>query len=112
MWMTTDKVFPHIKPNITNHNLILLKQFYLIQQQKYYSNTIGKKIHQPQSKDTRYVHEPLNLPLTQRNLNECNPDKDIKTTQPTIQIIHDEAYIFTDIGNLLITISKTRLEWL
>ena len=25
--MATDKVFPHNKPNITNHNLILLKQF-------------------------------------------------------------------------------------
>jgi hypothetical protein len=24
MWMTTDKVFPHNKPNITEHNLILL----------------------------------------------------------------------------------------
>jgi hypothetical protein len=25
MWMATDKVFPHNKPNITNHNLIILK---------------------------------------------------------------------------------------
>jgi hypothetical protein len=32
MWMATDKVFPYNKPNITNHNLILLKQFYLTQQ--------------------------------------------------------------------------------
>ena len=31
MWMTTDKVFPHNKPNIVNHNLILLKRYYLIQ---------------------------------------------------------------------------------
>jgi hypothetical protein len=46
------------------------------------------------------------------NLHECNPDKDIKTTQPTIQIIQDKAHIFTDIGNHLITIPKTRLEWL
>ena len=42
MWMATDKVFPHNKPNITNHNLILLKQFYLTQQQKHYSNIIAK----------------------------------------------------------------------
>jgi hypothetical protein len=95
MWLTTDKVFPHNKPNITNHNLTLLKQFYLTQQHKHYSNIIAKNFHQPQSKDTRY-----------------NPDKDINTTQPTIQIIGDEAYLFTDTGKLLITISKTRLEWL
>jgi hypothetical protein len=112
MWMTTDKVFPHNKPNIANHNLILLKQFYLTKQHKHYSNIIDKNFHQPQSKDTRYVHEPLNLPLIQINLNECNPDKDIKKAQPTIQVICDEAHIFTDIGNLLITIPKTRLEWL
>jgi hypothetical protein len=73
---------------------------------------LKKKIHQPQSKDTRYVHKPLNLPLIQINLNECNPNKDIKTTQSTIQIIYDKAHIFIDTKNLLITISKTRLEWL
>jgi hypothetical protein len=110
--MATDKVFPHNKPNIANHNLILLKQFYLTQQHKHYSKIIEKNFHQSQSKNTRYVHEPLNPPLIQINLHECNPDKDIETTQPTIQIICDEAHIFTDTGNLLITISKTRLEWL
>jgi hypothetical protein len=87
MWMAIDKVFPHNKPNIAHYNLILLKQFYLTQQHKHYSNIIEKNFFQLQSKDTRYVHEPLNLPLIQINLHECNPDKDIKTTQPTIQII-------------------------
>jgi hypothetical protein len=112
MWLATDNVFPHNKPNITNHNLTLLKQFYLTQQYKHYSNIIAKNFHQPQSKDTRYIHEPLNLPLIQINLHECNPDKDINTTQPTIQIIGNKAHLFTDTGNLLITIPKTRLEWL
>jgi hypothetical protein len=112
MWLATDKVFPLNKPNITNHNLSLFKQFYLTQQHKHYSNIIEKNLHQPQLKDTRHIYESLNLPLIQINLNECNPDKDINTTEPTIQIIGDEAHIFTDIGNLLITIPKTRLEWL
>jgi hypothetical protein len=112
MWMSTNKIFPHNKPNIVNHNLPLLKQFYLIQQQKHYSNIIEKKFHQPQSKDTRYVHEPLNLPLIQTHIHESNPDVDIKTTQPTIQLICDEAHIFTDTDNLLITIPKIRLKWL
>jgi hypothetical protein len=48
MWMATDKVFPHNKPNLTNHNLILLKQFYLTQQHKHYANIIAKNFHQPQ----------------------------------------------------------------
>jgi hypothetical protein len=110
--MTTDKVFLHNKPNIANHNLISLKQFYLTQQHKHDSNIIEKSFHQPQSNDTRYIHESLNLPLIQINLHECNLDTNIKTTQPTIQIIQDKACIFIDTGNLLITIPKTRLEWL
>jgi hypothetical protein len=112
MWMLTDKVFPYNKPNITEHNLRLLKQFYLTQQHKYYHDIIEKNFHQKQSKDTRYIHEPLQLPLVQIHLNECNPDTDINTIEPTIQIIHDKALIFTNNGNHLITIPKDRLEWL
>jgi hypothetical protein len=59
MWMPTDKVFPHNKPNITEHNLRLLKQFYLAQQHKHYHDIIEKISHQIQSKDTRYIQEPL-----------------------------------------------------
>jgi hypothetical protein len=112
MWMTMDKIFPHNKPNITDHNLILLKQFYLMQQHKYYQIIIEKNFHQKQSKDTRYIQEPLQLPLVQIHLNECIPNTDINTTEPTIQIIQDKALMFTNKGNLLITITKTRLEWL
>jgi hypothetical protein len=59
MWMNTNKVFPHNTPNITEHNLRLLKQFYLTQQHKHYQNEIEQNFHQIQSKDTRYIHEPL-----------------------------------------------------
>jgi hypothetical protein len=52
------------------------------------------------------------LHLIQINLNECNPDSYIITTQPTIQIIQEKAHIFTNNGNHLITIPKNRLEWL
>jgi hypothetical protein len=87
MWITTDKVFLHNKPNITTHNLSLLKQFYLTQQYKHYHDIIEKDFHQIQSKDTRYIYEPLQLPLVQIHLNECNPNSDINTVEPTIQII-------------------------
>jgi hypothetical protein len=103
---------PHNTPNITVHNLIILKQFYLTQQHKYYQNEIEQNFHQIQSKDTRYIHEPLQLPLVQINLNECNLDTDINTLEPTIQIIQDKALIFTNKGNHLITIPQNRLEWL
>jgi hypothetical protein len=72
--VTTDTVFPHNKPNITEHNLILLKQFYLTQQCKHYQDIIEKNIHQIQSKDTRYIQKPLQLPRVQINLNKYNPD--------------------------------------
>jgi hypothetical protein len=111
MWMNTTKVFPHNTPNITEHNLILLKQFYLTQH-KYYQNKIEQNFHQIQSKDTRYIHKPLQLPLVQINLNECNLDTNKNTLEPTIQIIQDKALIFTNKEDHLITISKNRLEWL
>jgi hypothetical protein len=112
MWMNTNKVFPHNTPNITEHNLILLKQFYLTQQHKHYKNIIEQNFYQIQSKDTRYIHEPLQLPLVQINLNECNPNTNIDTTKPSIQIVQDKAFIYTNKGNHLITIPKSRLEWL
>jgi hypothetical protein len=110
--MTSNKVFPHNQQNIAEHNLTLLRQFYITQQHKHYYKTIEKHLHQPQSKDARYINEPLHLPLIQINLNECNPDSDIITTQPTIQIIQEKTHIFTNNGNHLITIPKDRLEWL
>jgi hypothetical protein len=63
MWMNTSKVFPRNTPNITEHNLILIKQFYLTQQHNQYQNIIEQNFYQIQSKDTRYIHEPLQLPL-------------------------------------------------
>ena len=112
MWMSTNKVFPHNKPVITKHNLRLLKQFYLTQQHKHYHDTIEKNFHQKQSKDIRYIDEPLQLPLVQMYIKECNPDSSINIAKPTIQIQHDKALIFTNKGNHLITILKNRLEWL
>jgi hypothetical protein len=110
MWLNTNKEFPHNKPNITEHNLILLKQFHITQQNQHYQNIIEIFFYQIQPKDTRYIHEPLQLPLVQINLNECNPDIDIHTYDPTIQIIQDKALIFTNKGIHLITIPKKRLE--
>ena len=48
----------------------------------------------------------------QIHLNKCNPDSDINTYEPTIQIIQDKALIFNNKGYHLITIPKNRLEWL
>ena len=112
MWMNTNKLFPCNTPNITEYNLTVLKNFYLTQQHKLCQNIIAQNYHQIQSKDTRYIHESLQLPLVQIHLNECNPDTDINTNQPVIQIIQDKALIYTNQGNHLITISKNKLEWL
>jgi hypothetical protein len=101
----TNKTFPHNAHDITEHNLILLKQFYQTQQHKHYRNKIEQNFYQIQSKDTSYIHESVNF-------YECNPDTDINATEPTIRIMQDKAFIFTNKGNHLITIPKDRLEWL
>ena len=87
MWMTSYKVFTNNQQNIAKYNLTLLRQFYTTQQHKHYYSIIKKHFHQSQSKDARYIHKPLYLPLIQINLNKYHPNSDINTTQPTIQII-------------------------
>jgi hypothetical protein len=56
MWMNTSKVFPHNTPNITEYNLILLKQFYLTQQHKHYQNKIEQNFYQIQSNLRYKIH--------------------------------------------------------
>jgi hypothetical protein len=98
----TNKTFPHNAHDITEHNLILLKQFYQTQQHKHYRNKIEQNFYQIQSKDTSYIHESVNF-------YECNPDTDINATEPTIRIMQDKAFIFTNKGNHLITIPNISL---
>jgi hypothetical protein len=64
MWMPIDKVFPHNKPNIIEHNLRLLKQFYLAQQHKHYHNIIQKKSTKYNLKTQDTYKNHYNYPLS------------------------------------------------
>jgi hypothetical protein len=55
---------------------------------------------------------PLVLPLITISNEECHPNRDISTTQPTITTIHNQANIYQDNGKYLLTIPITRLQWL
>ena len=46
------------------------------------------------------------------NTKECNPDKDIITTKPTIQIQGAETNIYDQTGAYILTMPLTRLQWL
>jgi hypothetical protein len=45
-------------------------------------------------------------------LQESNPDTDIQTTHPTIQIIGEKAHIYNEDGHNIIITTKTRIKWL
>ena len=61
-------------------------------------------------RDTKYIPPPQTIPLCQIQINECNPEDDIACTQYTIQIQYDNAHIYDNIGQHLITNPETRLK--
>jgi hypothetical protein len=81
-------------------------------QHQHYHTLILKHFLPTQPKDTRYIFPALSLPLIHLSILECNPDKDIITPTPTIQLQHENAHIYDHNGTHLITIPATRLNWL
>jgi hypothetical protein len=71
------------------------KVSHLIQsnQQKHKDN-IQKHFYQQQKKDTKYTTPSLMTPYIHLSTKKCNPNKDIQTTSPTIQIREDTANIY------------------
>lgn len=65
-----------------------------------------------QSKDNKYIHPPLKITNLQISIQDCNPDKDIRTNTPTIQIHKPEANIYDQRGNHIATLTTDRLTWL
>ena len=111
-WRTQRALYPYCEANTCNHHTRLLTQYYMIRQYKHCSHIVNAHFSTSQQKDTRYVTPPTNIPHALISINECNPDNDIETTSATIQIQFDVAHIYEDTGRHLITIPKTRLQWL
>jgi hypothetical protein len=62
--------------------------------------------------DPKFIIPPLQIPLVNVSIFECNPENDIITTVNTIQVFHDSAYLYNSIGTHLYTIPLYRLKWL
>jgi hypothetical protein len=62
--------------------------------------------------DPKFIIPPLQIPLVNVSIFECNPENDIITTVNTIQVFHDSAYLYNSIGTHLHTIPLYRLKWL
>jgi hypothetical protein len=108
-WLPQHKLLPWNVQNTPTNTIPSLIQYYT---QKHYRTLILKHFLPTQPKDTRYISPALSLPLIHLSILECNPDKDILTPTPTIQLQHENAHIYDHNGTHLITIPATRLNWL
>jgi hypothetical protein len=111
-WLPQHKLLPWNVQNTPINTIPCLIQYYTQKQHQHYCTLILKYFHPTQPKDTRYISPALSLPLIHLSILECNPDKDIITPTPTIQIQHENAHIYDHYGTHLITIPTTRLNWL
>jgi hypothetical protein len=111
-WLSQEKLLPWHNPVILSHSLTILTQYYKTKKHQFFSNILKVYFSPLQIKDTRYIPPPLNLPLINISIHECNPKKDILTNIPLIQVQHNLAHIYNDTGTYLATIPLTRLKWL
>ena len=110
--MPQRELFPPNQLAVIEHNIHLLKNYYTAYQHKYYSNIVKTHFTPEQTRDTRFIPPPTELPHTQISIIECNPEKDIATTTHTIQTQGTLTHIYDDTGRYLVTIPTLRLEWL
>ena len=99
-------------PQVIEHNIRLLKEYYTNHQHTYYKNLIHIHFTPTQTKDTRFIPSPTILSHIQISITECNPERDINVLTNTIQTQNELAHIYDDTGRYLTTIPTTRLKWL
>jgi hypothetical protein len=95
-----------------DHNIYILHKFLRNQQETNTLTTYNSCINFRQSKDQRFIRPPIIAPNLTLITKECNPDKDIITTKPTIQIQGTETNIYDPTGAYVLTMPLTRLQWL
>jgi hypothetical protein len=112
-WLPHSTLLPwRSRPAVCTHNLTLLTHYYTQNQHRTYTKIITTHFLPTQHRNTKYILPPLALPLIHISNEECHPSRDINTTQPTITITHNQAYLYQDNGKYLLTIPTTRLKWL
>ena len=110
--MPQRSLFPLNQPLVVAHNIKILKEYYTRHQHIYYNNLINSHFNLEQTRDTRYIPSPTEMPHAQISIVECNPKRDKATNINTIQTQDESTHIYDDTGKYLITIPTTRLTWL
>jgi hypothetical protein len=110
--MQQRKLFPFDQPLTIKHNINLLIEYYTTCQHRYYKHTLDKYFTPLQDKDTRSIPPAETISFTQIIITECNPEKDINTTQNTIQTQNEVTHLYENTGRHLTSISTNRLKWL
>ena len=111
-WMLQRTLLPLNQPLVIEHNIQILKEYYIRQQHKHYKSIIDSHFIQEQTRDTRFIPSPTKIPHTQISTIKCNPQRDITTATNTIQTQNELTHLYDDTGKHLITIPTTRLKWL
>ena len=79
---------------------------------RFYKEIIQAHHIKEQQRNTRFVTPPIIIPLLQIHINKCNPQNDIITTIPTINIDGEQAHIYEDNRRPFFSIPTSRLQWL
>ena len=95
---------------LLEHNTLRIAQYHHTQIKQQTIQTYTKFLNYKQTKDTKYVHPPQKITNLTLSIQECNPDKNIQTTKPTIQIQTSEANIYDSTGHYMATLTTERLQ--
>ena len=79
-WMAQRELFPPNLPTVMHHNLNLLTTYYTDYQNRHYQNIINIHFTPERNRDTRYIPPPTIIPCVKTSTTECNPERDINTT--------------------------------
>jgi hypothetical protein len=105
--MLDKHLIPYNKKNTTIvYYISVLKQHYICKKNKHYSDNILKHFYQTQHKDTKHIQTPQNLQQITLDTKECNSDKDILATTPTIKTKGTNTYLFNDEGKYMHTTQR------
>ena len=107
------KIRPPTPDNILlDHNLLIITQYQNIKKRKTSHSNICQ-LPQLHSNKRQKIHSPpLKIINLKTYIQECNPDKNIITNKPTIQVQALESNIYDHNGRYITTITTDRLHWL
>lgn len=97
---------------LLDHNLLLIAQYHTKALKHKTTQAYATYLNHTQTKDNKFIHPPLKITNLTIFTLECNPNKDILTNNPTIQVLVLESHIYDQGGNYMATITTEKLHWL